>query len=110
MRHERQVELLQRVAEAGPQLTGLFGEESVVNPAQVYTDPGRFAHERRVLFRQGPVVMGLSCECAEPGSYLTGSFDGVPVAVIRQPDGTLRAVVNACRHRGAPVLDGRGGP
>ena len=109
MRQERQVELLQRVADAGPRLTGLFGAASTVNPASAYTDPGRFAEEQRALFRAGPVLAGLSCECAEPGSYLTGTFGGVPVVVVRQADGTLRAMVNACRHRGAPLVEGRGG-
>mgnify|MGYP006201666135 CR=1 FL=1 len=47
MRHERQVELLKRIGDAGPRLTGLFGETSMVNPASAYTDPVRFdARER----------------------------------------------------------------
>lgn len=109
MRHERQVELLQRVADAGPHLTGLYGDRSMVNPATAYTDPERFAKELRVLFRNGPTLMGLSCEMAEPGSFLSGRFDGVPVVVVRQADGSLRAMVNACRHRAAPLVTERRG-
>jgi phenylpropionate dioxygenase-like ring-hydroxylating dioxygenase large terminal subunit len=111
MRKERQIELLQRVADAGPHLAGLHAAASMVNPATAYTDPARFALEQRRLFRDGPVFFALSCELPRPGSYLTGRFDGVPVVVVRQPDGSLRAMVNACRHRGAPVVppDGGGG-
>ncbi len=109
MRRERQVELLQRVADAGPRLTGLYGERSMVNPASAYTDPDRFAKELRVLFRDGPTLMGLSCEMAEPGSYLSARLDGVPVVVIRQADGSVRAMVNACRHRAAPLVSQRCG-
>jgi phenylpropionate dioxygenase-like ring-hydroxylating dioxygenase large terminal subunit len=61
-----------------------------------------------VLFRERPVPIGLTCECSAPGSYLTTCLGGVPVAVVRQPDGSLRGFVNACRHRGAPVLSNHG--
>ena len=109
MRHERQVELLQRVADAGPHFAGLHGARSMVNPASAYTDPERFARELRVLFRDGPTLLGLSCEMAEPGSYLSTTLDGIPVVAIRQADGSLAAMVNACRHRGAPLVGERSG-
>ena len=86
----------------------MFGAHSRVQPASTYTDPERFAEEQRALFRNGPVLIGLTAQCAAPGSYLTARVDGVPIAVVRQHDGSLRAMVNACRHRGAPVLDGCG--
>jgi phenylpropionate dioxygenase-like ring-hydroxylating dioxygenase large terminal subunit len=105
MRPDRQIELLQRVADAGPHLAGLQGADSYVNPASAYTDPDRFEAERRILFRDGPVLFALSCELSQPGSYQTAMVGGVPVVVIRQGDGSLRALVNACRHRGAPLLE-----
>lgn len=105
MRVERQRELLQRVADAGPNMTGLYAPSSAVHQAGEYTDPVRFDDEMRVLFRKGPVCFALSCELAEPGAYQSATFGGVPVVVVRQPDGSLRAMVNACRHRGAPVVD-----
>jgi phenylpropionate dioxygenase-like ring-hydroxylating dioxygenase large terminal subunit len=105
MRHERQVELLQRVAAAGPHLAGLQAEASFVNPASAYTDPRRFADEMRVLFRPGPVFVGLSSELARPGSFRSVTVDGIPLVVVRLPDGSLRAHVNACRHRGAPLVE-----
>jgi phenylpropionate dioxygenase-like ring-hydroxylating dioxygenase large terminal subunit len=83
-------------------------EASRRNPAAVYTDPARFERELALLFRGRPLPIGLSCECSQPGSYLTTQLGGVPVAIVRQPDGSLRGFVNACRHRGAPVLSGRG--
>jgi nitrite reductase/ring-hydroxylating ferredoxin subunit len=109
VRHERQVELLQRVADAGAHLAGLHGPRSMVNPASAYTDPERFAKELAVLFRNGPTLLGLSCEVAEPGSYLSTTLDGIPIVAVRQPDGSLRAMVNACRHRGAPLVNARSG-
>jgi phenylpropionate dioxygenase-like ring-hydroxylating dioxygenase large terminal subunit len=108
VRHEREVELLGRVAASGENQIGLFAAASQVHDASTYTDPHRFDLEQELLFRSGPVMIGLGVECATPGSFITGTFGGVPVAVVRQPDGTLRAMVNACRHRGAPLLSGSG--
>ena len=93
MRRERQVELLQRVADSGSHFVGLHVAHSMVNPASAYTDPVRFAEEQRVLFRTGPTLLGLSCEMAEAGDYLTGIVGGVPVMAVRQPDGSLNAMV-----------------
>jgi phenylpropionate dioxygenase-like ring-hydroxylating dioxygenase large terminal subunit len=109
VRQERQVELLERVAGSGPHFAGLHGEHSMVNPATAYTDPERFATEMRVLFRDGPTLLGLSCELARPGDFLTTTVDGVPILAVRQADGTLRAMINACRHRGAPLATARAG-
>lgn len=105
MRHERQVELLKRVAEAGPAMRGLHGPTSAVHPASEYTDRQRFDDEMRILFREGASFFALSCEVAEPGSYRSGTIGGVPIFVVRQHDGSLRAMVNACRHRGAGLVD-----
>jgi len=105
MRHERQVELLERIAAAGPNLAGLHGTHSLINDAAVYTDEARFQREMTVLFRGWPVLFALSCELREPGDYRASTIAHVPIVVIRQPDGTVRALVNTCRHRGAPLVD-----
>ncbi|MEM7274986.1 MAG: aromatic ring-hydroxylating dioxygenase subunit alpha [Actinomycetota bacterium] len=104
MRLERQWELLDRIASAGPRMKGLQGPDSVVLPSSVYTDPDRFADEQR-LFRRTPAYFGLSADLPAPGDHDTATFGGVPVLVVRQGDGSLRAMVNACRHRGAPVIE-----
>jgi phenylpropionate dioxygenase-like ring-hydroxylating dioxygenase large terminal subunit len=52
--------------------------------------------------------VGLGAECARPGDFLSASLGGVPALVVRQPDGALRGFVNACRHRGATLLEGCG--
>jgi nitrite reductase/ring-hydroxylating ferredoxin subunit len=105
MRRERQVELLRRVAESGQRFEGLHATASRTNDASAYTDPDRFALEQRMLFRAGPVFFGLSADLSEPGSYRAMRVDGIPLVVVRQPDGSLHAFVNACRHRGAPLVE-----
>jgi phenylpropionate dioxygenase-like ring-hydroxylating dioxygenase large terminal subunit len=108
MRQQRQIELLERVAAAGPHLEGLHGESSMINAAAAYTDPDRYTVEQRVLFRDGPVFFALSVDLSEPGSYRAATFDGVPIVVVRQDDGSLRALVNVCRHRGASLVETHG--
>lgn len=105
MRPERQIELLERVATSGPKFEGLQAEASMINQASVYVDPDRYALEQELLFRPGPVFFGLSVDLPEPGSYREMRFDGIPIVVVRQSDGSLRALVNACRHRGAPLVE-----
>jgi len=104
MRHERQVALLRRVAHAGPELQGLHAPASWINPATAYTDQARFERELTVLFRGGPVFFALSGELRDPGSYRAATVAGLPVLVIRQSDGSLRGMVDVCRHRGSTVI------
>ena len=104
MTPEREAELMARLAEGG----GPFAEASMINPASAYTCSDRFAVERDTLFRGMPNLVGLTCECTDPGDYLTADLGGVPVFVVRGQDGVLRGFVNACRHRGAPVVEGEG--
>ena len=92
MRHERQVQLLERVLDAGPNLVGLHGPTSMLNDAAVYTDPARFEQEMAVLFRGWPVLFALSCELRDPGDYRAATIAGVPIVVIRQPDGRVVAL------------------
>src|SRR5271154_6814408 len=108
MRHERQIELLRRLADLDPYEPWPLAPHSVRNPASAYADPARFEDERRVLFRRHPQMIGLSSECAEPGSYVTADLGGLPALIVRQADGSLRGFVNACRHRGAPIATGEG--
>ncbi len=104
MRKERQIELLERLGSAGERFAGLHVPSSMINDATAYTDPQVLAAEEEILFRDGPVFFALSCELQEPGSYQSATFGGIPIVVVRQGDGSLRAMVNACRHRAAPVV------
>ena len=108
MRRDRQLALLDRYLEFRGGKLPDHAERSMRNPASAYTDPQRFDREMKQLFRDRAVPLGLSCQCREPGSYLAAHLGTMPVAVVRQPDGSLRGFVNACRHRGAPVLSGQG--
>ncbi len=108
MKPERERELLGRLEDPAAPWPGPLGSHSLRNPASAYACPERFARERDALFRKRPNLLGLSAECARPGDFLTANLGGVPVVAVRQPDGSLRAFVNACRHRAARLLEGCG--
>lgn len=72
-----------------------------------YTDDDRLAAEREVLFRRRPTLVALSADIPQ-GHYMTASIDRIPLLLTRDDGGNLRAFLNVCRHRGAPVADGSG--
>jgi phenylpropionate dioxygenase-like ring-hydroxylating dioxygenase large terminal subunit len=78
------------------------------NPVSDYTDPRQAALERDLFFRRGPINIGLGCLLPNPGDYLTHDHAGVPILLVRRPDGGLGAFLNVCRHRGARIAEGRG--
>jgi phenylpropionate dioxygenase-like ring-hydroxylating dioxygenase large terminal subunit len=77
-------------------------------PSRWYADPDVLAHEQERIFRRSWAYAGRLDAVAEPGSYLCADAGGIPLAVVRDRDGVLRALVNVCRHRGHPVLEGSG--
>lgn len=76
-------------------------------PVENYTSAERFAAELRVL-RRIPVAFCPSAALPEAGSYIARVAAGVPLLVVRDDDGEVRAFRNACRHRGMAVADGEG--
>jgi len=70
-----------------------------------YTDPQRFRREQTELFRHYPQFVGPSCLLPEAGDYFAFDDTGVPILIVRQSGGGLRAFVNICSHRGAPLND-----
>jgi choline monooxygenase len=66
------------------------------------------ARERERLFAGAWTYAGPAEWVSEPGSYFAAQIGYVPVAIVRGSDGTLRGLVNVCRHRGHVVAEGEG--
>lgn len=73
------------------------------HPARAYVDPAEARRERETVFARHPLVLGHSSELAAENDFLTADLAGVPALAVRQTDGTVRAFVNLCRHRGAKL-------
>lgn len=108
MDHATQVALIRRVFSFFDSHTTELAAGPSFNPVAAYTSPQRLAAERDLLFRREPLLVGLSGDLAEPGSYLVADETGVPVLVVRTKEGALRGYVGLCRHRGAPIATGAG--
>jgi phenylpropionate dioxygenase-like ring-hydroxylating dioxygenase large terminal subunit len=80
----------------------------VRNHIDAYRSPRHLEHERQSLFSDLPLVAALSPRLPTPGSWATVDLDGRPVVLTRDAGGEVRALLNVCRHRGAPVAQGDG--
>lgn len=73
-------------------------------PVARYTNRKLYAQEFGTLFRRTWLFAGHVSELPEPGSYRVLDLPFAPVVLTRDRDGHLHALLNACRHRGAPVV------
>ncbi len=108
MQHATQVEQIRRIFAYMASQTTTMADEVYLNTVTDYTCADQLAAERRKLFRDHPLLVGLSCQVRAPGDYLTDDFSGVPILVVRGDSGKLNAFMNVCRHRGAKLVDGCG--
>lgn len=71
----------------------------------VYIDEGRFQAERNAIFLDQPLVACLSNDIAEPGNAILFDAAGPSIIVSRDKDGSARAFLNMCTHRGAKLIE-----
>lgn len=79
-------------------------EELFEYDLKIYADPGQAVAERAKIFERLPMMALHSSQVAEPGAFVTVQLNRTNVIVSRQKDGSVKALVNACRHRGATVV------
>lgn len=107
MRHEIQVETLNtllKLREHGRD-QDMLGEVVRV-PVSNYTEEDVLEREMATVFRDYPMLAGHASHVREPGSYLLSDWGKFPYVVVRDRQGTLRAFLNTCRHRGARIVTG----
>lgn len=73
-----------------------------------YLRPEVLDHEKRTVFAGSWQLVGRLDQISAPGDYLTATIADEPVIVVRDREGTLRAMSNVCRHRAGPVASGCG--
>lgn len=77
-------------------------------PSHCYHSETSLRQEFETLFHKHWLGLGRADRFNHPGQYETIEIAGVPVLLINDRDGRLHAFNNACRHRGARLLDGEG--
>jgi len=74
-------------------------------PSSTYTDQDQFNAEMELVFKRVPLMLAFTCEMPNPGDYKAMEAVGMPVLMTRGKDGKVRAFLNVCSHRAAPVAD-----
>lgn len=100
-------ELIEHIFELIDNETTDLGDEDWLEPVEHYRDQQRFAAELK-LMRHLPMAFCPLAALPEPGSYVARMAAGVPIVVVRDLDGEIRAFRNACRHRGMQLAAGAG--
>ena len=81
-------------------------ERSWRQPSSAYSSTDLLEQERRRIFDRLPLVAARSSELTQPGAFVSRTVVGTPLLLLRQADGSVRAFLNACRHRGVEVVAG----
>ena len=73
-------------------------------PGDRYRDSKFLALENDHLWRSAWLYAGHLDELPRAGSYKLWQRLGIPVVIVRDRAGTVRAFYNSCRHRGGPLV------
>lgn len=76
--------------------------------AEAYTDPRWADVDVRAIFARTWQWICHVEKLRQPGSYVSATVAGMPVAVVRDRSGELRAFYNVCKHRAHELLAGSG--
>src|SRR5262245_19266603 len=101
---ERNKRLAKRLFEHARNGTTDLAAGTVRYPLSVYSDPQIAEKERERIFQALPMMALHGSQVPEPGDFVTVQLNRSQVIVSRQKDGSVRAMLNACRHRGSTVV------
>ncbi|MCY1143513.1 ring-hydroxylating oxygenase subunit alpha [Actinoplanes sp. Pm04-4] len=76
--------------------------------SRAYTEPEWLTADLAGIFRRTWQWVGHHEQLAAPGSYVAAEIAGMPIVVVRDRQGQLRAFYNVCRHRAHELLSGAG--
>ena len=105
MSRQELVRMAQRAVDAHAEGKGEIVDDILRVPVEHYFDQERWQKEVDRIFKRLPLVLGFTCQMREPGSYSAVTILDVPVLMVRGQDGSMRAFLNVCSHRGAQLTD-----
>lgn len=76
--------------------------------SEAYTEPKWAMADIEAIFARTWQWICHVEQLAEAGRYVSATVAGMPVAVVRDRDGSLRAFYNVCKHRAHELLSGSG--
>jgi benzene/toluene dioxygenase alpha subunit/biphenyl 2,3-dioxygenase alpha subunit len=82
-----------------PDIEHSFDERAgTINPS-IYADPAIYELELERVFARSWLVVAHESHVPSPGDFLASYMAEDPVIVVRQKDGSVRVMLNQCRHR-----------
>lgn len=85
------------------------GDTTMSVPTEGYTSKDQWRTEMELVFKRVPLMLAFTAELPNPGDYKAMEAGTLPVLINRDKTGKVRAFLNVCSHRGAPVAsEGRG--
>lgn len=84
-----------------------FSEARSAPPA-IYTDPDIFELEMSELFLKEWILIARAGQIPKHGDYFTYEILDKSIIFIRQEDGTIKALANACLHHFTSLVQGSG--
>ena len=96
-----QIEAIRKIPAEKDAVVVPFG---ATRPNAIFTGQERYDREQERIFRRFPVPVTCSA-LLEPGSIVANDSYGFPMLVSRTRDGTIKAFVNACQHKGSKIIE-----
>ena len=79
-------------------------------PPEIYTNPEVFEEEISNIWKgRSWIYVGHEAQIPKPGDYFTYELSGDPLIISKQEDGSIKAFLNICRHRGAKLENSKKG-
>lgn len=86
-----------------PQMSGWVDTERGLVSREIFFDDSVYKLEVERIFNRTWMFLAHETEIPNPGDFVARTLGASPVVVVRKKDGTINAVLNSCRHRGAKV-------
>lgn len=77
-------------------------------PPACYTDAAFYDFEKEAVFNHEWLCLGREEQVKASGDYFTTTIIGEPLVIVRDRNGTVRALSSVCQHRAMLVVEGEG--
>lgn len=103
-----QSEIVERILQHIDNKTTQISDQVWREPTANYVSQSRYEAEITRVMRRTPTPFCPAAALPEAGSYVAREAALTPLVAVRGEDGVARVFRNACRHRGAQVVEGSG--